>query len=49
MFEFGGSSIVVCFEQGRIKFDEDLIRASDRLLEMSVEMGTSLGTAQAGV
>ena len=43
-FEFGGSSIIVCFEQGRIEFDSDLIGVSQRG-EMDVEMGMSLGRA----
>jgi phosphatidylserine decarboxylase len=45
MFEFGGSSIVVCFERDRVAFDEDLLRASERLQEVDVEMGMSLGRA----
>lgn len=45
MFEFGGSSVVVCFERDRVAFDEDLLRASERLQEVDVEMGMSLGRA----
>jgi len=45
LFEFGGSSIIACFERGRIEFDHDLVRASERREEMDVEMGMSLGQA----
>ena len=45
MFEFGGSSIVVCFEKGRMAFDHDLLQASERAQEVCVEMGMSLGRA----
>lgn len=44
-FEFGGSSVVVAFEPGRIAFDEDLKEASKSLIEMDVEMGMSMGKA----
>ena len=44
-FEFGGSSIVVAFEPGRIQFDEDLKEASRDLIEMDVEMGMQMGRA----
>lgn len=43
LFEFGGSSIIVAFEPGRIRFDEDLKEASARLIETDVEVGMSLG------
>ena len=45
MFEFGGSSIVVCFENGRMEFDQDLLQASERAQEVYIEMGISLGRA----
>lgn len=45
LFEFGGSSVVVAFEPGRIAFDEDLKESSGNLIEMDVEMGMSLGKA----
>lgn len=44
-FEFGGSSIVVAFEPGRIIFDQDLKDASSDAIETDVEMGMSLGRA----
>lgn len=45
MFEFGGSSIIVAFEKGRIEFDHDLVYHSNRSVEVDVEMGMSLGKA----
>jgi len=45
MFEFGGSAIVVCFEKGRIQFDQDLLNVSRREIMMDVEVNTSLGKA----
>lgn len=44
-FEFGGSSIIVAFEPGRIKFDEDLESVAKRCVEMSVEVKDRLGVA----
>lgn len=44
-FEFGGSSIIVAFEKGRIEFDHDLVYHSNRSVEVDVEMGMSLGKA----
>lgn len=37
LFEFGGSSVVMVFEPGRTRFDEDLKEASAQLIEMDVE------------
>jgi phosphatidylserine decarboxylase len=45
LFQFGGSSIIVAFESGRIQFDEDLLSVSRRRIMMDVEVGMSLGTA----
>ena len=47
MFEFGGSSIIVAFEKGRILFDEDLISVSKRAITVNVEVGMRLGKALA--
>ncbi|EKM57173.1 uncharacterized protein PHACADRAFT_91208 [Phanerochaete carnosa HHB-10118-sp] len=46
-FEFGGSSIIVAFEPGRIQFDQDLKDASSELIEMNVEVGMRMGRATA--
>lgn len=45
LFQFGGSSIIVAFEEGRFQFDEDLLSMSRRLVIMDVEVGMSLGRA----
>lgn len=45
LFQFGGSSIIVAFEQGRIDFDEDLDRFSNQEVMVDVEVGMSLGKA----
>ena len=45
IFEFGGSAIVVCFEKGRTKFDQDLLDVSQKEIMMDVEVNTSLGKA----
>ncbi len=41
-FSFGGSCIVLLFEPMRVRFDEDLLRASRRCLETKGSMGESL-------
>jgi phosphatidylserine decarboxylase len=42
-FSFGGSSLILLFEPGYIKFDQDLIDASSRRIEILGQMGQSLG------
>jgi phosphatidylserine decarboxylase len=44
-FSFGGSSLVLLFEPSRIQFDQDLIDASNRRIEVLGQMGQSLGRA----
>lgn len=44
-FEFGGSSILVLFQEGRMRFDEDLVELSRSKVEIDVEVGMSLGEA----
>jgi phosphatidylserine decarboxylase len=44
-FQFGGSSIVVAFERGRIQFDHDIAELSKRQIQTAVEVGMSLGSA----
>lgn len=44
-FSFGGSSLIMLFEPGRILFDQDLIDASRQKLEVKGLMGQSLGRA----
>lgn len=45
LFQFGGSSILVAFESGRIKYDEDLEKLSHQKIMVDVDVGTSLGQA----
>lgn len=45
LFKFGGSTIMVAFEQGRIKFDEDLERWSHNQIMVDVKANSSMGTA----
>ncbi|KAL4982607.1 phosphatidylserine decarboxylase-domain-containing protein [Aspergillus falconensis] len=45
IFQFGGSSIIVAFQKGRIQFDEDLVEPSKRAVAVDVEVGMSLGRA----
>lgn len=46
-FSFGGSCIVLLFEKGRIEFDADLVRNSERGLETKALFGSSLGCSGA--
>lgn len=43
-FSFGGSCLILLFKQNTIKFDQDLIDASEKGLEVLGKMGQSLGT-----
>jgi phosphatidylserine decarboxylase len=43
-FELGGSTIVLLFEKGRIKLDEDLLANTRNDLETYVLLGDSIGT-----
>lgn len=45
LFQFGGSSIIVAFQEGRINFDEDLLSISRQKVMVDVEVGMSLGKA----
>ncbi|KAJ4185624.1 hypothetical protein NW767_012833 [Fusarium falciforme] len=44
-FQFGGSSIIVAFQEKRIEFDQDLTELSKQRIQISVEVGMSLGHA----
>ena len=48
IFQFGGSSIVVAFQKGRIHFDDDLRECSENRIQVAVEVGMSLGEARQG-
>ena len=45
LFQFGGSSVIVAFEKGRIEFDEDLMKMSEQNIMVDVKMGMSMGRA----
>jgi len=45
LFEFGGSSIILAFEPGRIGFDSDLLEYSEKAIQVDVEVKSSLGKA----
>jgi phosphatidylserine decarboxylase len=45
IFQFHGSSIVVAFQQGRIKLDEDLLKLSVQRVQVAVDVRMSLGVA----
>ncbi|MBS3902769.1 MAG: phosphatidylserine decarboxylase [Anaplasmataceae bacterium] len=42
-FSFGGSCLVLFFEPGRIQFDQDLLEASQKKMEVRGLMGQTLG------
>ncbi|KAJ3323599.1 hypothetical protein HDV06_001623 [Boothiomyces sp. JEL0866] len=42
-FKFGGSTILLLFEKGRVEFDSDLLSNSSTSLETLIKMGNSLG------
>ncbi|SCG84330.1 phosphatidylserine decarboxylase [Proteiniborus sp. DW1] len=42
-FEFGGSTIIVCFEKGRIVIDKDILCNSLNGIETLVKMGEKIG------
>lgn len=44
-FQFGGSTLVVLFEPGRINFDKDLVANSEEALETLVRVGMQVATA----
>jgi phosphatidylserine decarboxylase len=44
-FSFGGSTVVLLFEPGRISFDDDLLAASNQGVEILARMGQSMGRA----
>ncbi|KAI9767754.1 MAG: hypothetical protein M1840_005435 [Geoglossum simile] len=42
-FKFGGSTIILLFEPGTMKFDEDLVENSNTALETLIRVGMSIG------
>lgn len=45
VFHFGGSTVIVLAEPGRLRLDDDLVASSGRGLETLVRMGSRVGTA----
>jgi len=45
-FEFGGSALILLFEKGAIRFDDDLLKASSQGIETHCLIGQSLGQVQ---
>ncbi|MEZ5083062.1 MAG: phosphatidylserine decarboxylase [Bacteroidales bacterium] len=48
-FKFGGSSIVLLFEKGRIYIDDDLLINTENGLETSILMGERIGVGALGI
>ena len=46
-FHFGGSTVIVLTEPGRVSFDEDLVQNSQAGLETLVRVGSAIGSAPA--
>jgi len=44
-FAFGGSTVLLLFQKGKVQFDEDLLANSEKPLETLIKMGDSLGKA----
>lgn len=44
MFEFGGSTVVLLTEPGKVQTDEDLVRNSATGAETLVKMGEKIGS-----
>jgi phosphatidylserine decarboxylase len=45
-FKFGGSTIVLVFEKGRLAWDQDLLDNSRAAIETLVRVGMGIGRAQ---
>jgi phosphatidylserine decarboxylase len=44
-FKFGGSTCILFFEKGSIRFDDDIVRNSQNGLETLVKMGERLAVS----
>ena len=47
-FEFGGSALILVFPKGSIRFDADLLAASQKGLEIRSLLGQSMGQSLRG-
>jgi phosphatidylserine decarboxylase len=45
LFAFGGSCVITLFQQGRIRFDADIVEQSEQCIETYAKMGDRLGEA----
>ena len=45
LFEYGGSTVVLLFEPGKIVFDDDLVFNTQNRLETLVKMGVQIASA----
>ena len=43
-FKFGGSSVILLFENGRVTIDDDLLKNTEKGLETSILMGEKIGS-----
>ena len=43
LFAFGGSCVITIFQQGRIRFDADVVAQGEKHLETYARMGDRLG------
>ena len=43
-FEFGGSTVVLLFKEGKVKFDADIVKNTSDGYETKIEMGQRIGT-----
>lgn len=46
MFLYGGSTVVLIFEKGKVSIDDAIFSATQKGLELSVRMGEKIGSAQ---
>jgi len=46
-FAFGGSTVIVLFERGIVRFDDDLVKNTKKPMETLVKVNTKIGKAQA--
>lgn len=45
MFEFGGSTVILCFQKDRVKIDSDILNNSKHFYETKVRYGEKIGIA----
>jgi len=45
-FAFGGSTVIVLFERGSVRFDDDLVKNTKKPMETLVKVNTKIGKAQ---